>query len=475
MRTQRMMISCLLVLGFVILTGFNNIAGAADWPNWRGPGYNGISSEKDWNPLKIKDGVKPLWQASVGVGFSTFSVSDGRVYTMGNTKGKDVDVVYCFDAETGKGIWKYSYPQRLDPKSYEGGTLASPTVSGGKVYTISKDGKAFCLDAKTGQQIWGKNLLEDLGIERTNWGQAGSPLIIDNMVIYNVGVKGIALNKDDGSVIWENGKTPGGYSTAVPFMMDGKKCIVLCGFSEIIGLVAATGEELWRFPWKTKHNVNAPDPIIAGDMVFISSGYGHGCVLLKIKGNNVTEVWQNKNMRNKMNGSVLWKENIYGVDEEGQLRCLDYKTGELVWSQKGFGQGSLMLADGKLIVMAENGNLVIAEATPDAYKVISQAKVLSGKCWSVPVLANGRIYTRNSTGDVVCLDVSANAAVSAAPSCDWPQWQGPNRDAKSAETGLMKKLAGRWTENYLVRGRHGRGFFNGFHRKRADIYYRDNR
>jgi len=130
---------------------------------------------------------------------------------------------------------------------------------------------------------------------------------------------------------------------------------------------------------------------------------------------------------------------------------------------------------GKLIVMAEKGNLVITEATHDAYKVISEAKVLSGKCWSVPVLANGRIYTRNSAGDVVCLDVSSNAAVSAAPSCDWPQWQGPNRDAKSAETGLMKKLAGRWTENYLVRGRHGRGFFNGFHRKGADIYYRDNR
>ncbi|MFC1738418.1 PQQ-binding-like beta-propeller repeat protein [Planctomycetota bacterium] len=445
MKTQRMITNCLLISIFLAITGFYSIAGAADWPNWRGPNYNGISSEKDWDPLKVKDGVQPLWQASVGIGFSTFSVSDGLVYTMGNTGKKGVDesehadVVYCFDAETGKEIWKHSYPQRLDPKYYEGGTLASPTVSGGKVYTISKDGKAFCLDAKTGQQIWYKTLLEDLGIKRTTWGQAGSPLVIDNIVIYNVGVKGVALNKDDGSVIWENGKTPGGYATAVPFMMDGKKCIVLCGFSEIIGLVAATGEELWRFPWKTENDVNAADPIIMGDMVFISSGYGHGCVLLKIKGNNVTEVWQNKNMRNKMNGSMLWKEYIYGVDEGGELKCLDYKTGELVWAQKGFGQGSLMLADGKLIVMAENGNLVIADATPDGYKVISQAIVLSGKCWSVPVLANGRIYVRNSAGDVVCLDVSADAAVSAEPSCDWPQWHGPNRDAKSTETGLMKK------------------------------------
>ncbi|MHC5074301.1 MAG: hypothetical protein ACYTFE_05710, partial [Planctomycetota bacterium] len=122
MKTRRMMI-CSLILAFLI----NGIAAAADWPNWRGPGYNGISSEKEWGPLKVKNGMQPLWRASVGIGFSTFSVSNGQVYTMGNTKGKDEDVVYCFDAATGKEIWKHSYPQRLDPKYYEGGTLASTT------------------------------------------------------------------------------------------------------------------------------------------------------------------------------------------------------------------------------------------------------------------------------------------------------------------------------------------------------------
>ena len=145
---------CSLVVSLAVLA-FCIPTHGADWPNWRGPNHNGISTEKGWDPGKIKAGVKPLWRASIGTGFSAVSVSNGLVYAMGNTgnKEKDVskhtDIIYCFDAETGKEIWKYPYPQRLDPKYYEGGPLASTTVSNGKVYTISKDGKAFCLDAKT--------------------------------------------------------------------------------------------------------------------------------------------------------------------------------------------------------------------------------------------------------------------------------------------------------------------------------------
>jgi len=449
MKTQKLFTRVTLVSVFLILTGFYNITEATDWPNWRGPNYNGISAEKGWDPLKIKDGAKPLWQTSIGIGFSTISVSDGRAYTMGNTgiKGEDEskhnDVIFCFDAETGKEVWRHTYPQRLDPKHYEGGTLASPTILNGKVYTVSKDGLAFCFNAKTGNVIWQKNLLKELDIKRTTWGHSGSPVVIDNMVIYNAGSLGVALNKDNGSLIWEAGKEPGGYATVVPFMAGNQKCIALFGFEDIIGLVAATGKELWRFPWKTKHDVNAADPIIVGDKIFISSGYGIGCALLKIEKGNVTEIWRNKNMHNKMNGSVFWKGYIYGVDEGGELRCLDFKTGTLLWAQDGFGMGSLMVADGKLIVLGEKGNLAIAEPTPDGYKVISEAKILSPRCWSVPVLANGRIYARNAPGDLVCLDVKKGSTGSAAPSAvsqmNWPQFRGPNRDGKSAETGLLKK------------------------------------
>jgi len=148
---------------------------------------------------------------------------------------------------------------------------------------------------------------------------------------------------------------------------------------------------------------------VAGNMVFISSGYGTGCALLQIDGGKATEVWRNKNMRNHINSCVLWKEHIYGIDGNAggnnPLACLDLKTGAVKWSKPGIGSGSLMLADGKLIVLGDKGTLIIAEAAPAAYHELARAQILSGKCWTTPILCGGRLYARNAKGDVVCLDV----------------------------------------------------------------------
>ena len=152
-------------------------------------------------------------------------------------------------------------------------------------------------------------------------------------------------------------------------------------------------------------DVNAADPVVSGARVFISSGYKHGGALLDVSRGSPQLVWENKNMRNQFNSCVLWQGHLYGVDDN-QLRCLAFDTGEVKWTDKISGKGSLMLADGKLIVLSEKGELFVAEASPAGFKPRSRAQVLGGKCWTTPVLANGRIYCRNAAGDVVCVDVS---------------------------------------------------------------------
>jgi outer membrane protein assembly factor BamB len=434
----------LLILFTVLFVQLDG-AYAADWPNWRGSDYNGISNETDWDPAKLKQGVEPLWRASIGTGFSSVIVSGGKAFAMGNTaKSKDdaeqLDIVFCFDAVTGKELWNHSYENQLDPKNYEGGTLASPTVSGKNVYTVSKDGKAFCLNVDTGNVVWQKNVLDDFGIKRTTWGTAGSPLIMDDMVIYNVGTQGLALNKNDGGLIWKSGTGPGGYATAMPFTRDGKKCIAMFGEKDVKGIVAANGEKIWQYKWETKYEVNAADPVIEGDKVFVSSGYNRGCALLQVNGAEVTKLWENKNMRSHMNGPVLLDGFLYGTDED-QLCCLDFATGQVKWTEKSVGKCSVSAADGKLLVIGDKGKLIIAQASPEGFNVISQAQVLTGKCWTVPVLANGLIYVRNAAGDLVCIDVRGkkNGPVNEiSAKHTWHQWRGPNRDGKSPETGLMK-------------------------------------
>jgi outer membrane protein assembly factor BamB len=229
------------------------------------------------------------------------------------------------------------------------------------------------------------------------------------MVILNAGTNGIALNKNDGSLIWQNGNDKSGYASAVPCTQAGKKCVVMPTRAELVSLDTATGRIVWRYPWRTRYDINAADAIVLGDKIFISSGYNKGCALLKVDDNDVTEMWRNSHMRNQINSSVLWQGYIYGFDGQvgggGQLRCVDYENGEVKWAKGGLGTGSLMLADGKLIILSERGKLVIASASPDQYNELASAQILTGKCWTVPVLSNGRLYARNADGDLVCVDL----------------------------------------------------------------------
>jgi outer membrane protein assembly factor BamB len=390
-------------LSIATLIAFTSISALANaWPNFRGPDHNGISKETGWSASWPAGGPKKLWKAKVGIGFASFAVSNGKVYTVGNAN--DVDSVYCFDAITGAEVWKQSQPAKLDPKYYEGGPSATPTVDGGLVYTLTKRGVAHCFDAAKGSVIWSKDLAQELKAAMPTWGFAGSVLIDGNLALLNVGSAGAALDKKSGKVVWSSGPEEAGYSSPVPFVSNGKRSIAMAIKRNVVALNVADGKEIWSFPWKTANDVNAADPVLSGDKVFISSGYGHGGGVFDVSVKPPRNVWENKSMRNHFSSSVLWKGHLYGLDEN-QLRCLVFETGEVKWTDKVTGKGSLMLADGKLIVLGEKGELMVADAMPDGFKPIARSQVLGGKCWTAPVLANGKIYCRNAAGDVVCVDV----------------------------------------------------------------------
>ena len=384
-------------------------AAGADWPNYRGPDHNGISKETEWNSNWGASGPKILWKKSLGTGFSTTSAADGRVYNMGNN-GKDTDTVYCLDAQTGQEVWKHSYPCPLEPKSYEGGTLSTPTVDAGKVYTLSKMGDLFCFDAKSGKVLWQKQLNKDMGFELPTWHFASSALIAGDMLILNMGSAGLALNKNTGEIIWQNGKGKCGYATPVPFTMDGQPCLAIMSEVTLFAVKQADGKQLWQFPWKTMYEINAADPVPAGNQMFITSGYKHGCALLEFSAAGAKRLWENKVMSMQINCPILRDGYAYGFDEN-IFKCLRLEDGKEQWQDKGLGKGSLMAsADGRLIIMSERGELVIAKADPQKFNVMARAQILpQTKCWTSPVLANGRVYTRNAAGDFACVDVSAAA------------------------------------------------------------------
>lgn len=377
---------------------------AADWPRYRGPKLDGISQETNWFKPWPKEGPAILWRASVGIGFATVSVSEGRLYTLGNSN--DVDTVFCLDAATGRERWRHSYPCALDARYYEGGPNATPTVEGEAVYTLSKKGHLFRLDAATGRSVWARNLTNELDLKLPEWSLAGSPLVEGDLLILNAGGAGLAVDKHTGRTVWSSGPGPGGYATPVPFEHQGRRAIAIFSANALIAVEPRTGREWWRHPWASSRNVNAADPIYSDDKMFISSS--SGCALLQLRDGPPAVLWSHTNlMRNYFNPAVLLDGHLYGIDGTThgptKLTCLDWATGQRRWSEPGFGSGGLMAAEGRLIVL-DQGQLILVRAVPDAFHLLARAQVLGGKCWTAPVLAHGKIYGRNAKGDLICLD-----------------------------------------------------------------------
>ena len=371
------------------------------WPQWRGPNRDGISKETGLLKQWPADGPPLVWKAAgAGRGYSSFSISDGKLFTMG-LRG-DREFVVAFDVATGKEAW--ATPHGSAFRNDQGdGPRGTPTVDGDRIYALGGNGDLSALDARTGKIVWTKNVLKEFGGSNITWGISESPLVLGNRVLVNPGGPNasiVALNKADGSVIWKSQSDRAGYSSGIPVSVNGKTQVVFFTSSRGLGLDLETGQLLWEYPRAANNVANAATPVARGNRVFITSDYGNGGGLVEIKsdakGVSASEVYFTKEMRNHHSSSILIGEHLYGFSG-GILTAMRFDTGEVAWRDRSVGKGSLVFADGMFYALSENGVVGLFEANPASYVEKGRFRIPQDSLptWSHPIIAGGHLFLRD--------------------------------------------------------------------------------
>ena len=289
-----------------------------------------------------------------------------------------------------------------------GGTSASPTIDGNRVYVVSGDGCLYGLDAQSGAVVWSNNFITDLGVAKPMWGFSSSALVQDDLLLLGVGGFGTAVDKTTGKLVWISNKAMSGYSTPVPCSFNGTPAVAILSADAAYGVETKSGKQIWKFPFKAQLNI--ADVVVSGNDFFISAAYNKGGAVARFDGTNTTQVWASPSFANHINSSILVDGCLYGVGGSinggnAPLRCVDFATGAEKWSYSGLNGGGLIVADHKIIILGDKGELAVGEVSPESFVPLARAQVIAANCWTAPTLANGRIYCRNNKGDMVCLDV----------------------------------------------------------------------
>ncbi len=371
---------------------------AANWPQWRGPNRDGISNETGLLKQWPAEGPPLVWKASgAGGGYSSFSVANGKLYTMG-LRG-DREFVIAFDVATGKEAWSTAHGGAFRNDRGDG-PRGTPTVDGDRVYALGGDGDLSALDARSGKLIWSKNVLKEFGGSNITWGISESPLVLGNKVLVNAGGPGasiVALNKANGAMIWKSQSDKAGYSSAIPLELNGTTQVVFFTGQRAVGLDAKDGRLLWEYGKPSNRVANIATPIARANRVFISSDYGTGGGVVEIGADNsAKEIWFTQDMRNHHSSSVLIGDYLYGFSS-AILTAMRFDTGEIAWRDRSVGKGSLVFADGNLYCFSEKGVVGLVEATPTGYKEKGRFQIQQGSLptWTHPVVVGGRLYIRD--------------------------------------------------------------------------------
>ena len=387
------------VLALVAFFAFQVAAQSTDWPQWRGPNRDGISKETGLLKSWPANGPTLLWKAKgAGSGYSSFAVANGKLFTMG-LRG-DREFIIAFDVANGKEVWASSHgggPFRNDRGD---GPRGTPTVDGDRLYALGGNGDLSCLDARNGKIIWSKNVLKEFGGSNIRWGISESPLVIGDKVLVNAGGPNasiVAMKKTDGSLIWKSQSDEAGYSSAIPFNVNGSTQVVFFTGARAVGLDVRDGKLLWDYAKPSNDVANVATPIARANRIFISSDYGTGGGVVEIKADNkAEEIYFTKDMRNHHSSSVLVGDYLYGFSSQ-ILTAMKFDTGEIAWRDRSVGKGSLVYADGRLYCLSENGVVGLVEASPAGYKEVGRFRIPQDSLptWTHPVVSGGRLFLRD--------------------------------------------------------------------------------
>lgn len=390
-----------------------------DWPQWRGPNRDGVALDTpilaDWPA----DGPTKRWEAKVGEGFASMAVARGRVFTIFQD-GANESVV-AWDAESGREIWRHSVAYAFkDDKG--NGPRSTPSIDGELLYVIGANGNMRCLRAFTdqphGELVWSKELLQEFAAPRPRWAVSFSPLVEGDRVFLMPGGRNgnglAAIDKTSGATLWKTADDAASYSSPIAATFHDRRQILFLTGSRLVSVDPQTGQEIWDFAWPVDFDANVATPIVAKNYVFLSATYGRGCAMLKVVKTGeewkANLVYKNRHMKNHFSTCVRVKNHIFGFDDV-ILKCMNLLTGEVVpgWEIRGFDKGSLVRVNDQLIIYGANGQLALAEANPKEYveRGRFQFSTQNSQCWSVPVVANGRLYVRDER-KLVCFDVKAS-------------------------------------------------------------------
>jgi outer membrane protein assembly factor BamB len=415
-----------LFLSVFLNAGF---LGAVDWNQYHGRNSDNKTNERLTSTTWLEKSGSPKWKISTPLGFSSFSTEGARAFTLIAEEDEDGlmrEVCIALDTTSGKRLWS-TWLCRMDYKSGGGnsgapgnnggdGPRSTPSVLNGKVWVYDSDMNLYCINAANGKIIWDVQVLKEHKGQNIKWKNSSAPLIENDLVIVYGGGSGqslLAFERETGKIAWKTGNETATHATPIATTIHGFRQVIFFCTSGLVSVDPKSGRELWRqaFPFKVS---TAASPVVAGDMIYCSAGYGVGAGLYKIsrKGTRFSssEIWRKKNdMFNHWSTPLYHDGHLFGMFSfkkygNGPLQCIELKSGKIKWSQDGYGPGNVILSGNHLIALADDGVLSLVKATPSKYTELARKKVLNGKCWSTPILSNGLVLARSTT-QAVCMEV----------------------------------------------------------------------